>query len=260
VAARVVVTGANSGLGLATAEILARTGAEVIAVVRSERKGRDARERIDAARLAPGRTDVEIADLEDLSSVRALADRMAARGHIDAIVHNAGAMFSERAVTGDGLERTYQVHVAAPFLLTHLLLEPLRASDDARVITVTSGGMYAQRLDAELVDSPDRYRPATGLRARQAGPGGAHRRVGPACRAGRALRGGPPGVGGHARRRRLAPPLPRDHGPDPAHPGAGGRDHRLAHARPAGAAEWAAVARPPAPEHPPPARDPRTGR
>jgi dehydrogenase/reductase SDR family member 12 len=183
---RIVITGANSGLGLATAEILARTGAEVIAVVRSERKGRDARERIDAARLAPGRTGVEIADLENLSSVRALADRLAALGHIDALVHNAGAMFSERAVTGDGLERTYQVHVAAPFLLTHLLLGPLRASDDARVITVTSGGMYAQRLDADLVDSPDRYRPAMAYarakRAQVVLTAEWARRVGPAVR------------------------------------------------------------------------------
>ena len=156
-----VITGANSGLGLATAESLARTGVEVIAVVRSEHKGQAARARIDAARVAPGRTEVEVADLEDLASVRALADRLATRQHIDALVHNAGAMFPERAMTVDGLERTYQVHVAAPFLLTHLLLGPLRASDLARVVTVTSGGMYAQRLDADLVDSPDRYRPAT---------------------------------------------------------------------------------------------------
>ncbi len=156
----IVITGANSGLGLATACILARTGAEVIAVVRSDRKGRDAQARIDAARLGPGRTEVEIADLEDLSSVRVLADRLATRERIDAVLHNAGAMFPERGVTVDGLERTYQVHVAAPFLLTHRLLEPLRASGHARVITVTSGGMYSQRLDAELVDSPDRYRPA----------------------------------------------------------------------------------------------------
>jgi dehydrogenase/reductase SDR family member 12 len=156
----IVVTGANSGLGLATARILARTGADVVAVVRSERKGRAAHQQIEAARHGPGRTDVEIADLEDLASVRALADRLASRGRLDVLVHNAGAMFPERALTVDGLERTYQVHVAAPFLLTHLLLEPLRASDDARVVTVTSGGMYAQRLDAALVDSPDRYRPA----------------------------------------------------------------------------------------------------
>ena len=156
----ILVTGANSGLGLATARILARTGAEVIAVVRSEDKGRAAREQIDAARLGGGRTDVEIADLEDLASVRALADRLTSRGRLDVVIHNAGAMFPERALTVDGLERTYQVHVAAPFLLTHLLVEPLRASDDGRVLTVTSGGMYAQRLDVERVDSPDRYRPA----------------------------------------------------------------------------------------------------
>jgi dehydrogenase/reductase SDR family member 12 len=157
----IVVTGANSGLGLATARLLARTGADVVAVVRSQDKGRDAREQIEAARVGPGRTDVEIADLEDLASVRALADRLAGRARLDVLVHNAGAMFPDRALTVDGLERTYQVHVVAPFLLTHLLLEPLRDSDDARVITVTSGGMYAQRLDAEVVDSPDRYRPAT---------------------------------------------------------------------------------------------------
>jgi dehydrogenase/reductase SDR family member 12 len=155
----VVVTGASSGLGLAAARALARSGAEVVAVVRSDDKGRRAVAEIDATSSAARPASYELADLTDLASVRRLAARLADRGRIDALVHNAGAMFPERRETGDGLERTYQVHVAAPFLLTRLLLDTLAASAPSRVITVTSGGMYAERLDADLVDSPDRYRP-----------------------------------------------------------------------------------------------------
>ncbi len=155
----VVVTGANSGLGLAAAKALARSGAHVVAVVRSEEKGRATLAEVEATSTAEVAATYEVADLADLASVRRLADRLAERSRIDALIHNAGAMFPERALTVDGLERTYQVHVAAPFLLTSLLLARLEDSAPSRVITVTSGGMYAERLDADRVDSPDRYSP-----------------------------------------------------------------------------------------------------
>jgi dehydrogenase/reductase SDR family member 12 len=159
----VVVTGANSGLGLATGRALVAAGAEVIAVVRDDEKGRRTVAELEA--VAPHGTDAppatyELADLTDLSQVRALAARLARRDAIDGLIHNAGAMFDERGLTVDGLERTYQVHVVAPFLLTSLLLDTLSAGTSPRVITVTSGGMYAERLDADRVDSPDTYRPS----------------------------------------------------------------------------------------------------
>jgi dehydrogenase/reductase SDR family member 12 len=160
---RVLVTGANSGLGYATALGALRAGARVSLLVRSEEKGDDARTRLarDLGADVDDRVSFEVADLLDLGSVRAVADRKLAAGErIDALVHNAGAMFDERALTDDGFERTYQLHVLAPFLLTTLLLPRLAASAPARVVTVTSGGMYSQKLDVDRLESPDDYRPS----------------------------------------------------------------------------------------------------
>ncbi|MFP4636295.1 MAG: SDR family NAD(P)-dependent oxidoreductase [Nitriliruptoraceae bacterium] len=160
---RVLVTGANSGLGYATARRLLSLGAEVLLTVRDHAKGEDTLARLstELGSQVAARASYDLLDLDDLASVRRFAaDRRAEDLAIDALVHNAGAMFATRQVTVDGLERTYQVHVVAPLLLTALLLPALSASAPSRVITVTSGGMYAQRLDTERVDSPDGYRPS----------------------------------------------------------------------------------------------------
>jgi dehydrogenase/reductase SDR family member 12 len=159
---RVLVTGANSGLGYAAARSLLRAGADVLLSVRSEDKGEDAlaqlREDLDDP--LTDRIAYDLLDLGDLAQVRRFA---AARHDEDAplhgIVHNAGAMFDERGETDDGLERTYQIHVVAPFLLTAELLPLLAASPPSRVVTMTSGGMYAEKLVTAEVDSPDDYRP-----------------------------------------------------------------------------------------------------
>lgn len=159
---RVLVTGANSGLGYATTRALLRAGAEVVLVVRSQDKGRDTLTRLagDLGRDVSSSTHVEVADLADLDSVRALADRLLAdERRLDTVVHNAGAMFDAKQQTTDGLERTYQVHVVGPFLLTSLLLPRLAADAPTRVITVTSGGMYAEKLVTRRVDSPGGYKP-----------------------------------------------------------------------------------------------------
>lgn len=155
----VLVTGANSGLGYATAERLAGMGAAVRMLVRSDAKGDDTRRRIIAA---TGNDDVDygVADLADLASVRSFAsDLRTANDRLDVLVHNAGAMFDERDETIDGIERTLQVHVVAPFLLTHELLDLLEGSAPSRVVTVTSGGMYAEGLEVRRLPSQRDYRP-----------------------------------------------------------------------------------------------------
>jgi dehydrogenase/reductase SDR family member 12 len=91
--------------------------------------------------------------------VRAFADRRRDEdAPIDAIVHNAGALFAEKAMTGDGLERTYQVHVVAPFLLTTLLLPTLAAGRPDPRRHRDLRGMYAEKLVTARVDSPGGYR------------------------------------------------------------------------------------------------------
>jgi dehydrogenase/reductase SDR family member 12 len=158
---RVLVTGANSGLGYAAARLLLSAGAHVRLLVRSPEKGEDTLRRLaeDTGRDLDDEASFDIADLADLASVRAFATRQLARDErLDAVVHNAGALFAERDETVDGLERTYQIHVVAPFLLTSLLLPRLIDGAPSRVITVTSGGMYAEKLVTGRVDSPGEYR------------------------------------------------------------------------------------------------------
>src|SRR5438105_5347831 len=119
---RVLITGATAGIGLASAEELARRGAEVAIVARSSAKGADAAARI---RAAGGGADVAVleADFSSLASVRALAADVQQRyPRLDVLANNAGAMNASRHMTADGFELTWQVNHLAPFLLTTLLL------------------------------------------------------------------------------------------------------------------------------------------
>lgn len=156
----VLVTGANSGLGYAAAASLADAGAAVRLLVRNDVKGRDTRERLLARH-----PDADIvwyrADMTDLDRVREVAAEIAsAEEGLDAVVHNAGAMFLERGETSEGIERTLALHVVGPQVLTHGLLDPL-ARRSGRVIWVTSGGMYTQPLELRRLQSVHDYRPAT---------------------------------------------------------------------------------------------------
>lgn len=156
----VLVTGANSGLGYATAAALVRAGAAVRLLVRNDLKGRDTRDRLQAQH--PG-ADVGwyLADLTDLDRARTVAEEISgAEGGLDAVVHNAGAMFETRQETADGIERTIALHVVGPQVLTHGLLDAL-AARSGRVIWMSSGGMYLQGLSLRRLQSPDDYRPST---------------------------------------------------------------------------------------------------
>ena len=146
---RILVTGANSGLGRSCAHSLAALGAEVGLLCRSRERGERALEDI---RFATGNTRVflELVDVSSLDSVRQLARRLG-DAPVDVLIHNAGVLPPERRLTDDGLELTWATNVVGPFLLTELLLPSLRRSPAARVVNVTSGGMYTQRLDLEDV-------------------------------------------------------------------------------------------------------------
>ncbi|MCZ4498380.1 MAG: dehydrogenase/reductase [Marmoricola sp.] len=152
---RAIVTGAGSGLGEAAALGLARLGARVTLVVRSRERAAPAVARIEAALVAEGKTpdlDVVLCDVSDLSDVRRCASELRAAGDaIDVLVHNAGTLPAERSESVDGHELTVATHVLGPVLLTELL-RPLLAGDEARVVLVASGGMYAQELP---VDDPE---------------------------------------------------------------------------------------------------------
>jgi dehydrogenase/reductase SDR family member 12 len=155
----VLVTGANSGLGYATAAALLRAGAAVRLLVRNQLKGEDARERL-LGRHPGADIDIYVADMSDLDQVRAVAAQIREReDHVDGLVHNAGAMFRERRETAAGIERTVALHVVGPHLLTRELIDLLGASE-GRVVWVSSGGMYTQPLSIRHLQSPTDYRPS----------------------------------------------------------------------------------------------------
>ncbi|MFD5827419.1 SDR family NAD(P)-dependent oxidoreductase [Lentzea sp. NPDC060358] len=157
-----VVTGAGSGIGQATALGLARLGAAVVLVVRDQAKGDTARDEIVAA--VPGAVvEVRLCDLSGPDSVRRFAREMReAHDRLDVLVHNAGVLPQQRTETPEGHELTFATHVLGPLLLTDLLRPLLAASPDPRVVLVSSGGMYTQRLQADDLEYREgEYRGAT---------------------------------------------------------------------------------------------------
>jgi len=135
------VTGATSGLGLATAAGLARLGAQVRLVVRDTAKAEEVRRSL-AARVPGADLVVDRCDVGDLDDVRRFVDDLDVP-HLDVLVHNAGAMPPQRTESVQGHELTMALHVLGPVLMTELLRPRLT---DGRVVLVTSGGMYGQRL------------------------------------------------------------------------------------------------------------------
>ncbi|MGO9753049.1 MAG: SDR family NAD(P)-dependent oxidoreductase [Solirubrobacteraceae bacterium] len=149
----VLITGASSGLGLAAGEGFARLGATVWLVVRTRERGEPARARI-AERSGSDDVHVGVCDLSNLESVRQFAGRFGDQAsRLDVLVNNAGVMTQERALSADGIELTLATNVVGPFALTNLLIPLLQESGAARIINVSSGGMYTQKLRVEDLQS-----------------------------------------------------------------------------------------------------------
>ncbi|MCY1138407.1 oxidoreductase [Actinoplanes sp. Pm04-4] len=145
-----VVTGANNGLGFATARALTDRGEHVILAVRDERKGRAAQ-----AALTGGTTEVRRVDLSDLDDVRAFADGIE---KVDVLINNAGVMAPPRTLSKQGYELQLAVNHLAHFALTGLLLDRLAAGADPRVVTVSSELHKKGRLDFDDLQGERRYR------------------------------------------------------------------------------------------------------
>ncbi len=138
----VLITGGNAGIGKYTAIGLAKKGAHVSIVSRNIEKGQKA---VDEVKLLSRSDQVDMlhADLSSFESVRSLAKQVQEKyPTLDVLINNAGAFFTDYEETGDGFERQWQINHLSGFLLTNLLLENIKKSDQGRIINVSSKGHY----------------------------------------------------------------------------------------------------------------------
>jgi NAD(P)-dependent dehydrogenase (short-subunit alcohol dehydrogenase family) len=153
----VVITGATGGIGKATAIGVAKIGARVGITGRDLARAEWAAADIRAASGNPA-VDAFAADMSSQAEVRRLAVAVLdAYPRLDVLVNNVGGFWAHRHVTADGLEHTFALNHLAPFLLTNLLLDRLKASAPARVVTVSSGAQAMGRIEFDDLQGARNY-------------------------------------------------------------------------------------------------------
>jgi NAD(P)-dependent dehydrogenase (short-subunit alcohol dehydrogenase family) len=142
-----VVTGVTSGIGKALALDLAHAGETIVLVARDEQRGRDVQAEINS-HTRNSNAELFIGDLSSLGSVRQLAGFIgAAHEHIDVLINNASIYKNKRVLSADGYELMFATNHLGPFLLTHLLLDALRASGPARILNITAPSTVKPNFD-----------------------------------------------------------------------------------------------------------------
>lgn len=152
-----LVTGSSSGMGLVTARELAIMGARVVMLCRNRARGEAVQAQIKAE-SSNAQVDLIVADLSELSQVRRAAFEFKqnyTRLHV--LINNAGGINAERKVTSDGLESTFVTNYLAPFLLTQLLLDTLKASAPARIINVSAPAHKIGKIDFADLQGEQQY-------------------------------------------------------------------------------------------------------
>ncbi len=153
-----IVTGANSGIGKATALGLAQLDATVVMVCRDKVKGEEAQNEIKE-KSGNDAIDLILADLSSQESIRQLAENIQQRyQQLHVLINNAGVVNLTRRETSDGYEMMFAVNYLAPFLLTSLLLEKLKASAPARIVNVSSDSHQAGYIKMEDLQSEKQYK------------------------------------------------------------------------------------------------------
>ncbi|KAL0440363.1 UNVERIFIED_CONTAM: Dehydrogenase/reductase SDR family member 12 [Sesamum latifolium] len=153
-----IVTGANSGIGYATAEGLASRGATVYMVCRNKERGEAALSEIQSITGSKS-VHLEICDISSISDVKSFAARFSSKDvPVHVLVNNAGLLENDRRTTSEGYEMNFAVNVLGTYTMTELMLPLLeKAAPDARVITVSSGGMYSVPLMEDLQFSGNKF-------------------------------------------------------------------------------------------------------
>jgi NAD(P)-dependent dehydrogenase (short-subunit alcohol dehydrogenase family) len=156
---QVLITGGTNGIGLAAAEAIAARGADVAIVGRSESRTKVAQSLVRAKAAGGATVSTHLADLSSQAAVRKLAaDILARYGKLNVLINNAGAMYTTRQVSADGIELTWAVNHLAPFLLTKLLLDRLKASAPARIITTASDAHLGAAIPFDDLNAERSYR------------------------------------------------------------------------------------------------------
>lgn len=158
----VLVTGGNSGMGLATTIELARRGAKVIMACRSRKRGEEA---LTEARRQSGSDDITLmlCDLASFQSIRGFAEQFLAEYPVlDVLINNAGVVTIRRELTADGFEMDLGVNHLGHFLLTNLLLGPLEAAEQGRIVVVASGAYKIGKLHLDDHTLSRSFNPAKG--------------------------------------------------------------------------------------------------
>jgi NAD(P)-dependent dehydrogenase (short-subunit alcohol dehydrogenase family) len=152
------VTGANSGIGKATSLGLAQMGATVVMVCRDRTKGEEAQNEIKT-KSGNNAIDLLLAELSSQDSIRQLVENFQQHyTQLHVLINNAGGVNLSRRDTVDGFEMTFAVNYLAPFLLTNLLLDKLKASAPARIVNVSSESHESGYIKMDDLQLEKKYR------------------------------------------------------------------------------------------------------
>lgn len=143
-----VITGANSGIGKATAQEIANRGGTVHMVCRNKGRAEAAKDEI-VERSKNENVHIHVVDMSSARQVWEFAQSFSQSNTVHVVINNAGCMVNQRELTEEGLEKNFATNTLGTYILTTALIPALKKAEDPRVVTVSSGGMLTQKLNVD---------------------------------------------------------------------------------------------------------------